>query len=628
MTLIPAADIAKALGMSTRAVYARARREGWQGNTDGKSRRYDVAHLPAEVQRAIIPAMHPEAPAGIEKNREDAIDPGIALTAATAKQREKAQYKLALMAAQRDSGIPVDVFIASYNAGQIQQSVFNHLGKISQATFYRWLSSFEEAGSAGILPQYDKRRSRESSGVLSEVEKGYLRYWYLSIEQHKARYCWFMLRNTLPDSTASYSTVLRYLDSIPRPLLDFYRLGKHKFEEKHQPFIERDPTLYEPMQQAVSDHHCFDFVVSWQGHVFRPWVTAIQDYRSSKIVGWSPAVYPSSFTIAVAFYRMVSSVGAPDLFHCDNGKDYRGRVMNGMNRMIKVFNEHGIPEETLVHVQGAIEMCGVKTTFSKPYHGQSKGRLERTFGTFAEYLSKNSGYYLGSDKTTRPTEADLYWRAVRGKQKQEVCLTWENFVSALDSFIIWYNSSWRGQGKGMDGRTPDEIFFDSSYQRKPRMISPDVLTMAFANAEIRTVGRNGIELDGVTYWAQELFQYAGQKLQVRRPLGNHDFVTISDHKDRYICRAVAGWFGETGDLAADNERVAAARRDNLRALESMDPGRIEPPLGSRSALEIAMKNTPRALPKAVGDEGIKEAPEAPRKSKLISPLDVGLNREE
>jgi hypothetical protein len=48
------------------------------------------------------------------------------------------------------------------------------------------------------------------------------------------------------------------------------------------------------MQQVVSDHHNFDFLVEKDGRLFRPWITVIQDYRSGKVLSWCPSIYPSN----------------------------------------------------------------------------------------------------------------------------------------------------------------------------------------------------------------------------------------------------------------------------------------------------------------------------------------------
>ena len=605
--------ISYALGVSKQTVMNRAEREGWAYRVRGGGKSWDLSRLPRDIQVAL-------SRGGMLAAAADAKSAAV-FKAVGERSREKAVLRSALLSAQRASCLKVEEFVAAYNSGTIQPSVRERLGEVSVPTFYRWQKSFRLEGVDGIVPRWGL--ASKGGGSLSDMEKGYLEYWYLTPEQRSAAQCWALLRNAIPDSESSYASALRYLNALPRPLVDFHRLGKTKFDSLYQPYIDRDPTLLAPMEQVVSDHHCFDFVVIRDGKLFRPWITAFQDYRSSKIVGWCPSVSPSSVSIAVALYRMVAEYGGAELIHIDNGKDYRSKVLNGRTGKIKVVNGRtGLEEEAMIQIQGAFGIIGAEVTFSRPYHGQSKGRMERTFGSFAQYFSKNTGTYVGSNTVTRPEDAALFYRALNKKAKRLDVLPWDDFVNGLDSFIRWWSANWRGEGKGLNGMTPDEAFFSAVGPK--REVDPDALLLALTKAEVRTVKENGVSIGGVEYWAPELFEYSGRKVIVRLPIANPDKVLVQDPKGRVLCTAYAAWFVDTGDIRANNEKVGAARKANLEALERFGSGKLEPQKGSRNFIEIASRaypaiEAPRELPKAAGSEHDAEPPSGTR---YINPFDL------
>ena len=80
---------------------------------------------------------------------------------------------------------------------------------------------------------------------------------------------------------------------------------------------------------------------------------------------------------------------------------------------------------------------------------------------------------------------------------------------------------------------------------------------------------------------------SGTDVVVRLPLGETDRVVVTDQKGAVICTAVANWFGETGDLKLDVEKVRKARKANLEALERFGAGKIAPQATGATFITIA-----------------------------------------
>lgn len=604
-------DIAAALAISERQVLRRAAEEGWKYLKAGKSRAWDVSSLAADVQVSLAPKLRPAASTNTATHTE-------AIHRASEKAREQGRLRLALLALYDSSGLKVPDFVAAYNAGSINQALLSKLGEVSQATLYRWDRQRKEAGVSGVIPHWGEKKK---TTTLTDIERQVLEKFYLAPERRTIQHCYQLLRLNLPSTTATYQTCRRYLQSLPKPLVAYHRLGQSKFEALYQPFIDRDPSIFLPMQQVVSDHHRFDCLVVKDGRIFRPWITAWQDYRSSKILGWAPSMYPSSLTILQAFYMMVMRYGLPEMAHMDNGKDYRCKVLMGSSQRVITVTTQGVTDEELLHMQGTFSMLGVQTTYARAYHGQSKGRMERTFGTFAEYIAKDTGYYIGSNTVTRPEDSTLYFRTINKKAKKQVLLSWEEFCEKLDAFITFWNANWRGQGKGMDGLSPDEVF--ARFAPEPRKADPKTLALALTRPEVRKVTRNGVSVLGVQYWAKELLEYAGQEVVVRIPIVKPETALIQTIQGQTICTAWADYFAATGDIALDNEKVNAARKTNLELVRSRSAS-LSKTQGLKTFLDLPVQPKQElpdmsALPLAAGAEPPYRPEPIPA---LKSPLDV------
>jgi len=563
MNPVSTSTIAGVMGCTRQAVLQRAKAEKWPAKARGKALKFVPSGLPNDILHQLT--KFDDAPRELDHSTKESYKK------CRDKDRATAQQRAALLSMYRQSGLSVQAFVQEYNAGHVSRTLLDGIGKASVATFYRWLGAWEESRIDGLVPKWYGRAP--AGEVLSDLAKGYLQYYYLDQRKPSARWAWMKVSEQIPNAP-SYQTALRYLKSLPKPYIDYYRQGRTKFEAAHLPYIERDPSLYLPMDQLVSDHHCFDFLVEKDGVLFRPWITAVQDYRSAKIVGFCPTVYPSSLSITLAFYIAVRRFGAAKLIHIDNGKDYRSAMLRGGTKKIITMNEDGIPEEELVHLQGAFSVFSDDVTYAMPYHGQSKGRMERFFGTTAGFFSKEISSYVGSNTTTRPEDAALFWRAFNKQAMRHDVISWDNFVLALAKYIDWYNSSWRGDAKGLEGKTPDEVFAELAPPM--RTVDEETLVLAFSRSEVRMVFENGVRIDGVSFYSDKLAPYLGQKVFVKRPLFYKNEVIVTSITGALICTAKANYFKETGDLAIDNGRVNAERKKVLELVRNSAKGRVKP----------------------------------------------------
>jgi putative transposase len=149
-----------------------------------------------------------------------------------------------------------------------------------------------------------------------------------------------------------------FIKSIPQSVRDAARGTKQKWESKHAPYIVTLRGKHtRPNQVWIADHRIYDVLVmndrfpqEQQGVAIRLWETCIQDMRTRLIVGsvWSAA--PSWRTIASALRKAITAFGIPELFYCDNGKDFRkvgagakrGSLLTASDSSARVeLDEHG-----------------------------------------------------------------------------------------------------------------------------------------------------------------------------------------------------------------------------------------------------------------------------------------------
>lgn len=635
MITVSTKRISDAIGLTRKTILDRARREGWPYIEKSGGLQFVETRLPLDVRMALS-SKAKIVPSITQEDSEGTLA-GHGYKAASDRARETATWRAALLAEYdraKSTGVNLETFVDAYNSGAVARPIREKLGTVSVPTMYRWLKARSEMrGASGLVPLYGTSRSGAGES-LTETERSYLEHFWLRPEQPSARHAWRLMKYNLPDSSCSYQTAYRYLKSLPQPLIDFKRLGATRAGNYHHPHVDQDIMRYRSMDKVVSDHHCLDMVVRYKGELIRPWVTTFQDYRSGKILGFCPSVNPSSLSIIVAFYMMALQYGIPREAVFDNGQDYRSKLLNGSFEKITVYTPEGLSEEVQVHLEGVFSMVGTKITFTETYNGKSKGRQERFFRTLAEYFSKDSGAYTGSDTRTRPDEVQTYYRSINGIAKRENFPDWDWFVKSLVSMIQLINDRFESEGKGMHGKTPSQVFAENFPDDVPAA-DKDVLTLALSKGTVRRVRGNCVKIGDRSYFAQALFTYSGRDVIVRQQLTNDSEVLVSDAHGAVICTAIADYTKETGNLSESIGRVRDARKKNLMMLAQMGSGEVKAAPEYQTMIDVAGSiysqnklpdiDEQLALPKAAGAEDVSTTShELPRKQKrvLINPLDA------
>lgn len=388
---------------------------------------------------------------------------------------------------------------------------------VSPRTLWNWYGRYRKLGYAGLVDRVRSDKGKSRSFEAHPAVRAYLENKYLG-ERLSVRLVYQALLRDLPtvDSgcarAPSYGAVRSYLKQLPKPLLILSREGKRHFKERCDPYLLTDFESLVPNQIWVSDHGQHDVWVSndrFSGvsanAAVRPWLTAVIDMRSRKIVGTAWSANPSSHTISSALRVAIEDFGIPETLVIDNGKDYE-----------KIGRIDFSPE-----CSGVLVRLGIQPHYCLPRHPQSK-LIESWFGTVRKRFDCLWPSYCGSNPKDRPElcadalkEHQAY---LKGKRKSSPLPLASEFMATARQWVEEYNSQHGHGGRGMNGRTPDEIFNELLLPGQKRLIeSPDVLYALFWDRQRRKVSEGGcVQLHGERYEPADPESLAKLFLEIER----------------------------------------------------------------------------------------------------------------
>ena len=389
--------------------------------------------------------------------------------------------------------------------------------RVSTRTLWNWYAQYRKLGYAGLVDRVrsDKGKSRflkAHPAVRAFIENKYLgERLSIRLVYEALRRDWKRLEPECP-GPPSYSAIRSYLHQLPKPLPILSREGKRQFQERCEPYLLTDFESVLPNQIWVSDHGQHDVWV--RNDLFsgvsanaavRPWLTAVLDMRSRKIVGTAWSATPSSHTISSALRVGIAEFGIPQILYVDNGKDFE-----------KIGRVDFSPE-----CSGVLVRLGIQPQYCLPGHPQSK-LIESWFGTVRKRFDCLWPSYCGPGPKDRPEECTVALKEhqafLKGKRKTSPLPLASEFVATARQWIEEYNSQHPHSGRGMKGRTPDEVFDELLLPGQRRLIeSPEVLYALFWDRQRRKVSEGGcVQLYGERYEPADAESLAKLFLEIER----------------------------------------------------------------------------------------------------------------
>ena len=396
---------------------------------------------------------------------------------------------------------------------------------------FNWLRDYRKGGLAGLV---DERwmRQRDTDRPTDDLFFAEVQRLYLDLRKPALTVCFELARYKAQREgwePRSYKQCQRFIGKLPKAVVLKYRTGEEAFVNDGERYIERDYSTLASNEIWCGDHHRFDVWVSYAGKNVRPWLTAWEDVRSRKIVGWTIyAADPNTDSILAAFSMGAKSHGVCEWVYIDNGKDYDSHALQGKTkRQRRRHIEYD--EQRAVGVFGGL---GVRVKHAWPFHGQSKP-IERFFGTVESRFGKLWPTYCGNSPKNRPENLEL--RLERGAAPPL-----EEFVKAFGEWLETDYHARTHTGDGMNGESPAAVF-DQCLEEK-RTVPDEVLAvLLWKPSKLLKVGQNGVAWQGLRYGVGELslLGWLGKEVCLRIDPTDVGRVTVWTPEDKFICVARA-----------------------------------------------------------------------------------------
>ena len=477
---------------------------------------------------------------------------------------------LEVLARRQQAVLAVDGVLGGAARGKIAalEEIASQIG-CSPRTLRRWHAAYVEGGLAAIMDKVERKDKGKPKTLCSLAQN--LVETYMCDERklpqnlilenlrgiadtfgdgacNECPYCpWSDLREKMrAEEVAKYPAcdqaegrliipesryaINRFVKSIPEAQLHYARYGKRAWEAKYmQKAVREKPKLINAAW--FGDHKMFDLVVLTQdGKLARPWLTAWMDATSGEFVGVYLTLHPNSDTIAESFARAaVYTVGSdicglPTLAYMDNGLDYRSARFEGDK-----WCEYEVGKlNAQFYGNGMLKALGVQTKHAKAYRGWSK-TIERAFQVLDRWIRLMPGW-IGGSIGERPEDSNRKIKA--GLERGEI-MTFETFARCFYEDVLPKYRAFKGE----DGLSPQEIYQGTE---KARYDIPDWPTMALLKSMHKdgcAVYPQGVRFQGVTYWHPALEDYIRREpVTLLYSRGYNPSVTVM-HDGKFVCEA-------------------------------------------------------------------------------------------
>ena len=416
-------------------------------------------------------------------------------------------------------------FLQTYNLGAWAQ-LYVELGTLSLATLERWAKAMRKSGDPlDLVPHWGEHRlgkrsvSPEAGQVMLAVALHPNRLHLNEVVRLGRK---IMGQRGISDGLSD-ATYLRFLKDFRDRHYGhwlFHREGEKARNDKCDPYLVRDYDLIKVGDALVADGHVLNFEITnpWTGKPKRMMLITFYDMKSSYPAGWEIMPTENTQAIAVAMRRAILRLGKiPLSAYLDNGKAFGAKFFTGS------LAESGIA--------GLFERLGMATILAWPYHGESK-TLERFHKTFGE-LERLMPTYTGTSIDLKPPRLNR-GEKLHGRMHQKITGgVVPTIFQAHRAIGAWFDEyAARPQRGHLNGQCPGEVF---EAGRGPG-VDEEQLRHLMMSAEIKTIGRNGVRMDGVDYYHSELYGRR-QPVLVRFDMVEPDFVLIYEPSGAFICKA-------------------------------------------------------------------------------------------
>lgn len=423
-------------------------------------------------------------------------------------------------------------------------------GKCTRPTLYRWKKRMKEGGVAALAPDWKNGKKPLDDKMFSPEAKKWVHDFWLHPNCPSKKLAYDELKEQAKWEgwkVPSYTSVKQLLDAIPEPVKAKHRYGSKYMDDKIFPYLERDNTKLKPMQVIVADHHQLDIATRMpDGRIIFPWLTGWEDVRSNKILSWVIVSQPNSDSINISLYEMIDKYGIGEWLLLDNGKDFKCMLFTGDGRKNWAWAKNKIRVEiNESEWEGIYKELGFKgVIWAKPRNAKAK-KIERFFKEVVNRFSVYFRSFRGRKVSERP-------EGLQKKIKRGDVVEFEDLKEMMHHFIdTKHNAKRPHHGKGMEGRTPNQVFY--SMKKTKLAVKEEELVLLMSKVhKPKQVRQQGVELLNGWYWNDRVqMDYFGEMVNIRYVEHDISKVYFFDMNWKFLeiahRRPDADWFMESED---------------------------------------------------------------------------------
>jgi putative transposase len=615
-----ASEIAIILGISKRAVNKRASKETWSSVENGKTKKYALAALPADIQEAVVhkegaspdllPVLSPSAAAKvIDQYRAEAALPTFAeaispvasprtsWTPETAVSEADLQNPRIrnILAILRD----VDAMPKSWAKGKrkwVEAVALKH--DVRWQSIYRWTAKYEKLGIAGL--RHTKSYKDQPKTWTPEAVD-----WWISLcakREHRGAN-----RKDLYDilvieaqrrgwQIGEYESANWWFKKKWNPLLEAMQKGGVRALDNLLPPVIRDYSDLAPFEILVGDQHRFDrWVVDDEtGEVYRPEGYLWQDLRTRIIYGAAVDKKYDAWLIGLALRIGIACYGAFTSIYTDNGRPELSKYLTGILANLRALGMEW--ERTEEVVMDLLDVDGediaphyiVPGTHRKAVVKNAKAKMIE--GTFYRLEQIMTSRMLLPGQTKRMSD-DTNWQDVDHQEAMKLAaegrlLTGREFALAMYLACDIYNRkkahrgvlrewSWTPRPKEA---TPYDCLMAvyNNDNWRPRMISAEAADLIFLARGSRIVNKGRISFENDFYEHDALLTLHKERVDIRYNPMTLDELHVFQG-GRYLCTAVPVERSSMKDQDLASRKIAEKRErrkrfaDEFRKIAALAP---------------------------------------------------------
>jgi putative transposase len=588
---VTAKDIAQALGISERAVQARAMKDSWPFEEvscrGGKRRLYPLASLPEDVRQAIAAAMlaggpAPTTPPAVAASSLPAVPTKAPapLASLTAHQRETALARLAFVReierttpligkekAIRNLLKAAEDNVLAPRLAELIRVANDRFGNgrgLSRRRLYDWCSLFTEGGEAALAPRHPGKVM-----TVPDWAPAFLAIWQQPQKPSIAD-AYGQFAKAYAGTPPSIFAVRRWLDKMAKPDREAGRVTGNALLHLRPYKLRKTDELW-PTDVYTADGTTFDAEIQHplHGSPWKPEVTLVVDVATRRVVGLAVGEAECAGTVLDALRVACLWGGIPSIFYVDNGSGYNNAITTG----------EGF---------GILTRLDIELRNSIPGRPQGKGLMERAVQTICVAASKRlpTCSHADMDEDAAHKIFKITRAQVKQAAKRQLLPTFEEFKHVLLARVDEYNASpHRSLPKIIDaatGRrrhlTPDEHWQSFLKRGFAQLPVPEVYRDELFMPGIPRKVRSGmVQLFNGLYYAEELADFHGDYVEVRYDMWDSSRVYCWTTAGEKVCTAVLDgnamdYFPMT-QIEAARERRANGKVSRLaKKLEAAMPG--------------------------------------------------------